>query len=117
MYAGKISPQDIVLVMPRVSMLLSPGGYAALYLLYDRVNTLHTYIHVCIHILHDVETAYIQRTTGPYAVPNAIPDCNQWSERFLPSSVDPTPERVRQHQLHIIFVYDQEQFGHCHSAL
>ena len=47
-HAGKISsPQDIELVLPRISMLLSPGGYASLHLLYDRVRTkshVHTYI-------------------------------------------------------------------------
>jgi hypothetical protein len=48
-HAGKISsPQDIELVLPRIGMLLSPGGYASLHLLYDRVRTkshVHTYIH------------------------------------------------------------------------
>ena len=41
-----VSPQDIELVLTRIGMLLSPGGYTSLQLLYDRVRTKHIHIHI-----------------------------------------------------------------------
>ncbi len=41
-----VSPQNIELVLTRIGMLLSPGGYTSLQLLYDRVRTKHIHIHI-----------------------------------------------------------------------
>jgi hypothetical protein len=36
---GKVEPQDIFVVLPRIAMLLAPGGYAALLLMANRVQS------------------------------------------------------------------------------
>eukprot|EP01036_Dinobryon_divergens_P025167 gene25167-33688_t len=38
---GKVEPQDIFMVLPRIAMLLAPGGYAALLLMSNRVDMLY----------------------------------------------------------------------------
>jgi hypothetical protein len=35
---GKVAAQDIFVVLPRIAMLLAPGGYAALLLMSNRVR-------------------------------------------------------------------------------